>query len=136
MYKVIVDHNPSQSDNDVVKEGLIKSYEAQFGERDKELSIFLKNDSGKVFGGIQAMFDSEAIYIKALWVEVLNDDKINDQSHQIKNLDAGRFLRVGVPNVLLALFIGGVTFLIGLYSLKIAASVLNWVIEGFSTRNA
>jgi len=69
MYKVIVDHNPSLSDNDVVKEGLIKSYEAQFGERDKEFSIFLKNDLGKVFGGIQAMFDSEAIYIEALWIE-------------------------------------------------------------------
>lgn len=69
MYKVIVDHNPSQSDNEVVKEGLIRSYEAQFGERDKELSIFLKSDSGKVFGGIQAMFDSEAIYIEALWIE-------------------------------------------------------------------
>ncbi len=69
MYKVIVDHNPSHSDNDVVKEGLIKSYEAQFGERDKELSIFLKSDSGKVFGGIQAIFDSEAIYIEALWIE-------------------------------------------------------------------
>ena len=68
MYKVIVDHNPSQSDNDVIKEGLIKSYEAQFGERDKELSLFLKNN-GKVFGGIQAMFDSEAIYIEALWIE-------------------------------------------------------------------
>lgn len=68
MYKVIVDHNPSQSDNEVVKEGLIKSYEAQFGERDKEFSVFLKNESGKVFGGIQAMFDSEAIYIEALWI--------------------------------------------------------------------
>ncbi len=69
MYKVILDHNPSQADNEVVKEGLIKSYEAQFGERDKEFSIFLKSDSGKVFGGIQAMFDSEAIYIEVLWVE-------------------------------------------------------------------
>lgn len=69
MYKVIVDHNPSLSDNEVVKEGLIDSYEAQFGERDKELSIFLKNESGKVYGGIQAMFDSEAIYIEAVWVE-------------------------------------------------------------------
>jgi GNAT superfamily N-acetyltransferase len=69
MYKVVVDHNPSQSDNEVVKEGLIRSYEAQFGERDKEFSIFLKSDSGKVFGGIQAMFDSEAIYIEALWIE-------------------------------------------------------------------
>jgi ribosomal protein S18 acetylase RimI-like enzyme len=69
MYKVIVDHNPSQSDNEVVKEGLIKSYEAQFGERDKEFSIFLKNDSEKVLGGMQAMFDSEAIYIETFWIE-------------------------------------------------------------------
>lgn len=69
MYKVIIDHNPSQSDNGVVKEALIKSYEAQFGERDKKFSVFLKSDSGKVVGGIQAMFDSEAIYIEALWVE-------------------------------------------------------------------
>lgn len=53
---MIVDQNPSHSDNGVVKEGLIKSYEAQFGERDKELSIFLKNDLEKFFGGIQAMF--------------------------------------------------------------------------------
>jgi GNAT superfamily N-acetyltransferase len=69
MYKVILDYAPSQADNAVVKEGLIKSYEAQFGERDKEFSIFLKNNSGKVFGGVQAIFDSEAIYIEALWIE-------------------------------------------------------------------
>lgn len=31
--------------------------------------LFLKNDSEKGFGGIQAMFDSEAIYIEGLWVE-------------------------------------------------------------------
>ena len=69
MYKVVIDHNPSHSDNEVVKEGLIRSYEAQFGERDKQFSIFLKSDSGEVFGGIQAMFDSEALYIEALWIE-------------------------------------------------------------------
>jgi GNAT superfamily N-acetyltransferase len=69
MYKVVIDHNPSHSDNEVVREGLIRSYEAQFGERDKQFSIFLKSDSGEVFGGIQAIFDSEAIYIEALWIE-------------------------------------------------------------------
>ena len=69
MYHITVDHNPSQADNQVVKEGLVSSYEAQFGERDKEFSIFLKNSSGRVCGGIQAMFDSEAIYIEALWIE-------------------------------------------------------------------
>ena len=60
---------PSQSDNDVVKEGLIKCFEAKFGERDKQFSIFLKNDLGKVFGGIQAMMDTESVYIDVLWVE-------------------------------------------------------------------
>jgi GNAT superfamily N-acetyltransferase len=69
MYKVVVDYNPSQSDNEVVKEGLIQSYEAQFGERDKQFSIFLKDDSGKVFGGLEAFMDREAAYIEALWVE-------------------------------------------------------------------
>lgn len=69
MFQVIVDHSPSPSDNEVVTEGLIRSYEAQFGERDKQFSIFLKNDSGKVFGGIQAFFDTESIYIEVLWVE-------------------------------------------------------------------
>jgi GNAT superfamily N-acetyltransferase len=69
MYKVIIDHAPSQSDNDVVREGFIKSCEAILGERDKPFSIFLKNDSGKVFGGIQAFMDTESIYIDVLWVE-------------------------------------------------------------------
>lgn len=69
MYKVIIDHKPSHFDNEVIKEGLIRSYEAQFGERDKELSIFLKDESGTVYGGVLAVFDSEAIYIEALWVQ-------------------------------------------------------------------
>lgn len=65
---VVVDYAPTETDNAVVKEGLIQCYEAKFGERDRHFSIFLKNDVGKVFGGIQAMFDSEAMYIEALWV--------------------------------------------------------------------
>lgn len=50
--KVVIDHNPNHSENEVVKEGLIRSCEAQFGERDKQFSIFLKSDLGEVFGGI------------------------------------------------------------------------------------
>lgn len=69
MNQITVDHNPCSSDNEVIKEGLIRSYEAQFGERDKSFSVFLKDPVGKIIGGIQAMFDSEAIYIEALWVE-------------------------------------------------------------------
>lgn len=66
---LIVDYSPSQADNDVVSEGIIASNEHIIGERDKEFSIFLKNDSGKVFGGIQAYLDSESVYIDTLWVE-------------------------------------------------------------------
>lgn len=84
MYKVIVDYAPSHSDNDVVREGLIRSYEAKFGERDKPLSIFLKNDSGKVFGGIQAFMDTESIYIDVLWVE----ESLQKQGYGTKLLDA------------------------------------------------
>ena len=69
MYKVVIDYTPSQADNAIVREGIIAFNEKIIGERDKEFSIFLKNDSGKVFGGIQAFLDSESIYIDVLWVE-------------------------------------------------------------------
>lgn len=65
---IIVDHNPSPSDNDIIKEGLIKTYEARFGDRDKPFSIFLKDSQGKVCGGLQAFMDKESIYIEALWI--------------------------------------------------------------------
>lgn len=69
MYKIVVDYTPSEADNAVVREGIIASNESIVGERDKEFSIFLKNDEGKVFGGIQAFLDSESVYIDILWIE-------------------------------------------------------------------
>ena len=57
MYKIVVDYTPSHADNAVVREGIIASNENIVGERDKAFSIFLKNDSGRVFGGIQAFLD-------------------------------------------------------------------------------
>jgi NAD(P)-dependent dehydrogenase (short-subunit alcohol dehydrogenase family)/GNAT superfamily N-acetyltransferase len=67
--KVVVDYSPSQFDNAVISEGIIASNAHIVGERDKAFSIFLKNDSGKVFGGLQAFLDSESVYIDVLWVE-------------------------------------------------------------------
>jgi GNAT superfamily N-acetyltransferase len=69
MYQVIVDYAPSDADNAVVTEGITAFNEGILGERDTEFSIFLKNDLGKVFGGLQAFLGSEAIYIDTLWVE-------------------------------------------------------------------
>ena len=69
MYKVVVDYDPSQADNAVVSEGIIAFNENIIGERDKAFSIFLKNDSGKIFGGIQAFLNTASVYIDVLWVE-------------------------------------------------------------------
>ncbi|MEI8124524.1 MAG: GNAT family N-acetyltransferase [Parachlamydiaceae bacterium] len=82
--KVIVDYTPNHADNDIVKEGLIKCYEALFGERDKPLSIFLKNESGEVFGGIQAFMDTESVYIDVMWVE----ESLQKQGYGTKLLGA------------------------------------------------
>lgn len=68
-YKVVVDYAPTEADNAVVSEGIVASNEKILGERDKEFSIFLKNNSGKVFGGVQAFLGTESIYIDVLWVE-------------------------------------------------------------------
>ena len=84
MYRVVVDHAPSQADNAVVREGIIASNENIIGERDKAFSIFLKNNSGKVFGGIQAFIDTESVYIDVLWVE----ESLQKQGHGTKLLDA------------------------------------------------
>lgn len=82
--KVIVDYAPNHADNNIVREGLIKCYESLFGERDKPFSIFLKSDSGKVFGGIQALLDTESVYIDVLWVE----EDLRKQGYGTKLLDA------------------------------------------------
>lgn len=84
MYKVIVDYAPTEADNTVVEEGVIAFNESILGERDKAFSIFLKNDSGKVFGGIQAFLGSESIYIEALWVE----KNLQKQGYGTQLLDA------------------------------------------------
>lgn len=67
--KVVVDYYPSHADNAVIKEGINASNEKVFGEPGKEFSIFLKDDAGKIFGGIQAFLRRDSIYIDLLWVE-------------------------------------------------------------------
>lgn len=84
MYKVVVDYAPAKADNAVVREGIIASNENIIGERDKAFSIFLKNDSGQVFGGIQAFLCTESVYIDVLWVE----ENLQKQGYGTKLLDA------------------------------------------------
>jgi len=82
--KVVVDYDPSQADNAVVSEGIIAFNAHILGERDKKFSIFLKNDSGIVFGGIQAFLDSESVYIDTLWVE----ERLQKKGYGTKLLEA------------------------------------------------
>lgn len=82
--EVVVDYDPSQDDNAVVREGIVASIERILGERDKAFSIFLKDHSGKIFGGIQAFFDSESLYIDVLWVE----EKLQKRGYGTKLLQA------------------------------------------------
>jgi GNAT superfamily N-acetyltransferase len=69
MYKIVVDYTPTETDNAVIKEGIIAFNENIIGERDRAFTIFLKNDLGKIFGGIQAFLDTESIYIDVLWIK-------------------------------------------------------------------
>jgi GNAT superfamily N-acetyltransferase len=83
--KILVDHNPSQADNDAVREGLVTDYERKMNTtRDKEFSVFLKNDSGEILGGIQAQFDTESVYLETLWV----DQKLRNQGYGTKLINA------------------------------------------------
>ncbi|CDR34799.1 GNAT family N-acetyltransferase [Criblamydia sequanensis] len=69
MYKVVVDYEPKEADNDVLREGMLAFNEKIVGERDKPFSIFLKNESGKIYGGVQAFLGSESVYIDLLFVD-------------------------------------------------------------------
>lgn len=84
MYKVVVDYAPTEADNAVLREGIIALTEDILGERDKEFSIFLKNDLAKVVGGIQAFLGTESIYIDVLWIE----GNLQRQGYGTKLLDA------------------------------------------------
>ena len=84
MFKIIVDHEPNEADDAVVKEGLIVSNEKIIGQRDKEFSVFLKNDSGTVFGGIKAFMDTESVYVDILWVQ----ESLQKQGYGTKLLHA------------------------------------------------
>lgn len=83
MYKIVVDYAPAEADNAVVRDGIIAFNENIVGERDQAFSIFLKNDLGKVFGGIQAFLDTESVYIDVLWVEGI----LQKQGYGTKLLD-------------------------------------------------
>jgi GNAT superfamily N-acetyltransferase len=84
MFQIIVDNDPSESDNDIVKDGVFKAHADLIGAKDKSFSVFLKNNAEKIVGGIHATFDTESVYLETLWV----DDALRHQGYGKKLLHA------------------------------------------------
>jgi len=84
MYKIVIDYNPSEADNAIVREGLSAFNETILGEKDITFSIFLKDEHRHIWGGIQAFLDTESIYIDTLWVT----EKLKKQGYGTKLLKA------------------------------------------------
>ena len=92
MYKIEIDYAPTQANNDVIRDGVFKSHEKIIGERDKPFSIFLRDDSEKILGGIQAYLDTQSVYIDLIWVET----NLRKQGYGKKLLEAAE--QEGIKN--------------------------------------
>jgi GNAT superfamily N-acetyltransferase len=71
MYKIVIDKNPKECDKKIIIDGLIENSKNILGTDDfKEqlFSLFLKDESNNIQGGIFARYDLESIYIDLLWV--------------------------------------------------------------------
>ena len=67
---------PDPEDKQVVVNGMLAYHKSKGHPRKKELfSIFLKDDSGKVLGGVMVSFEWNGMQIQTLWV----DDAIRHQ---------------------------------------------------------
>ena len=84
MYKMITDFNPSEADNQVLSSALMDFNDKIFGEKVKPLSIFLKNETNAICGGIITYLQSDSIHIDILWV----DEAIRGKGHGEKLLKA------------------------------------------------
>ena len=82
LYQMIIDHHPSQSDNDVVRNGIINFNDNFLEYKSKSLSVFLKDDEKKIRGGILTWIDLESMYIEILWLE----EKLRHQGYGSKLL--------------------------------------------------
>ncbi len=84
MYHIDIDYAPTQASNDVIRDGVFNSSKEIIGERDKDFSIFLKDGTMKILGGIQACLDTQSVYINLLWI----DKSIRQKAYGTKLLAA------------------------------------------------
>jgi len=69
MLQLITDHNPSNADNTIIRDGIIGFNERKLSAENKAFSIFLKDADGKIHGGILTWLDIESVYIDILWIK-------------------------------------------------------------------
>lgn len=82
MYQIIIDYNASSQDKMIVRNGIIQFNDKKLGYESKSLDVFLKDEQGKIQGGILAWLDTESIYIDILWVH----EKVRGQGYGTKLL--------------------------------------------------
>jgi GNAT superfamily N-acetyltransferase len=84
MYKIISDFNPNEADNQILGNALMAFNEKVFGEKVNPLSIFLKDETNTIRGGVVAYLQSDSIHIDIVWV----DEAIRGQGYGEKLLKA------------------------------------------------
>jgi len=73
----MVDYDPSETNNNKIREGVFAAHAHLVGEKDKSFSVFLEIMKGEILGGVLASLDTESIYIELLWV----DDSLRNQGY-------------------------------------------------------
>lgn len=67
-YTLDLDNHPNPVDIDILQQGLNTYNAAQLKERPREFAIYLRDEDGKIHGGITALAFSDSIHIALLWV--------------------------------------------------------------------
>lgn len=68
-YEIVTDYNPSFDDKQVVIDGINTFNDNILNDKVKSFSVFLKDESNHVRGGVFGWLHSEAVYITTLWLE-------------------------------------------------------------------
>lgn len=67
----MIDHDAKDADIQFIREGIVESTKNVLGQTDfleKQFTVLLEDENHNIYGGIIARFDSESVYIDALWV--------------------------------------------------------------------
>lgn len=67
--KLFIEAELSSEDLKIIEEGLREFNLSKTSEENIPINILLKNDDGKIIGGLQGNHNSHWLYINALWVD-------------------------------------------------------------------